>query len=73
MNFKMHFGLVVANQNQKTKLKTLPIHFENAISKALHERSNITALFAEHLEFAEKNAFAHSLWLKRVKTKYRKL
>ena len=62
MTFKIHFGLVVANQNQKTKIKTLFIHFENAIHRVLHERT-------EHLEFPEKKTFAHSLWFKRVKTK----
>ena len=69
MTFKMHFGLVVANQNQKTKIKTLSIHFEKAIHRVLHERSNITALFAEYLEFPEQKTFTHSLWFKRVKTK----
>ena len=69
MTFKMHFGLVVANQNQKTKIKTLSVHFENAIRRVLHERSNITAPFAEHLEFPENKTFTHSLWFKRVKTK----
>ena len=54
MTFKIHFGLVVTNQTQKTKIKTLSIHFENAIHRVLHERSNITAPFAEHLEFPEK-------------------
>ena len=66
----MHFGLVVASQNQKTKIKTLSIHFENAIhSRVLLERSNITAPFAERLEFPEKKTFTHSLWFKRVKRK----
>ena len=69
MTFKMHFGLVVANQNQKTKIKTLSIHFENAIHRVLHERSNITAPFTERLEFPEKKTFTHSLWFKRVETK----
>ena len=53
----MHFGLVVANQNQKTKTKTLSIYFENAIHRVLNERSNITDTFAEHLEFPEKKTF----------------
>ena len=65
----MQFGLVVANQNQKTKSKTLSIHFQNAMHRLLHERSNITAPFVEHLEFPEKKTFTHSLWFKLVKTK----
>ena len=28
-----------------------------------HERSNITASFAEHLKFQEKSTFTHALWL----------
>ena len=67
MTFKMHFRLVVANQNQKTKIKTLSIHFENAMHRVLHERTNITAPFAEHLEFLEKKTY--SLWFKHVKAK----
>ena len=65
----MHCGLVRANQNQKTKIKALSIHFENAIHRVLHERSNITAPFAERLEFPERKTFTQSLWFKRVKTK----
>ena len=65
----MHFRLVVANQNQKNKVKTLSIRFENAIHRLRHERSKITAPFANHLEFPEKNTFTHSFWFKRVKTK----
>ena len=67
MTFKMHFGLVVANQNQKTKIKTRSIHFENVIHRVLHERSNITAPFTEQLEFLEKKTY--SLWFKHVKAK----
>ena len=33
------------------------MHFENAIQRVLHEKSNITAPFAEHLEFPEKEDF----------------
>ena len=29
------------------------IHFENAINRVLHERSNITASLVEHLKFRE--------------------
>ena len=52
----------MANQNKKNKnQKTL--HFENAIYRVLHERSNITASFAEHLEVSENLTFTHALWI----------
>ena len=58
----MHFGLVVVNQNLKTKIKTL------YMLKTLYTGCSITASFAEHLEFSEKKTFTHSLWFKRDKT-----
>ena len=63
----MHFGLVVVNQNQKTKIKTQSIHFENAMHRVLHERSKITTPFAEQLQFLGKRTY--SLWFKHVKAK----
>ena len=45
------------NRNQDT------LHFENAIYRGLHERSNNTAPFAEPLKFQKKLAFADILWI----------
>ena len=54
------------------------MHFEKAIYRVLHERSNITASFVEHLEFHENLTFPHGLWINndksnkttRIKTTY---
>ena len=51
-----------SNQNQDTT------RFEIAIYSVLHERSNITVPFAEHLKIQEKLNCTHSLRLKRGKT-----
>ena len=48
---------MVTNQTKKVKNQDT-IHFEIAIYRVLHDRSNITALFAEHLKFPEKMTFA---------------
>ena len=37
--------------------------------RVLHERSNITACFAEHLEVQENLTFTHSLWISSGKSK----
>ena len=50
---EMPFGLIVGNQNQKNQNEDT-IHFEIATYKVIHERSNKTAPFAEHLKFQEK-------------------
>ena len=54
------------NQSHKT------IRFENAIYIVLHERSNDTASFAEHLKFPEQMTLAEVFWVKRGKTKQKK-
>ena len=48
----MHFGLIVANENKKYENQDT-IHFEIASYRVLHERSNKTVSFAEHLKFQE--------------------
>ena len=48
----MHFGLIVINQNKKTKIRTT-IPFENAIYRVIHERSNNTAPFVKRLKLQE--------------------
>ena len=39
------------------------MHFENAIYRVLHEQSNITGSFAEHLEVHENLSYPHALWI----------
>ena len=39
------------------------MQFGNVIYRVLHERSNITASFEEHLKFQERLTFAHALWI----------
>ena len=51
------------NQSQDT------LHFENAIYSVVHERSNITASFAERLEVQENLTFKHTLWINTGKSK----
>ena len=65
----MHFGLILTNQNKKVKNQST-IHFEIAIYGVLHERSNNTALFPEHLKFPKKMTFA-VFWVKRGKKEER--
>ena len=48
------------NQIRKTRVKRL-IHFENAIYRVLHERSNDTAPFAEHPKFEEETTFIEAV------------
>ena len=49
---------MVANRNKATRIRNQDtIHFENATYKVLHLRSSITAPFAEHQKFQEKNDF----------------
>ena len=48
------------------------IHFQTAIYRVLHEKSNIIASFAEHLNFQQKVTFAEAFWVKRGKTKQQK-
>ena len=64
----MHFGLIVTNQNKKVKNQDT-INFEIAIYRVLHERSNNTAPFPEHLKFPEKMTFTEMFWVKRGKKK----
>ena len=45
------------------------MYFEKAISSVLHERSNVTASFAENLEFQEKLTFTHAFWINSGKSK----
>ena len=65
----IHFWWIVVNQN-KTIWTQDTIHFENVICRVFHERSNITALYAEHLKFQEKLNSTHSLRVKRGKTQH---
>ena len=39
----------------------------------LHERSNITASFAEHIKFPEKLTFTHDRWINSGKSKQKTL
>ena len=64
----MQIGLTVANQNKKKQTHHI-LHYENAIYRVLHERSNITAPSAEHPKFPEKMTFAELFWVKRGKEK----
>ena len=48
----MQFGWTVTIQNKKDINQDI-IHFENAIYRVIHERSNITASFAGYLKFRE--------------------
>ena len=45
------------------------MHFENALYKVLHERSNIAASFTEHLKVQEKMTFTHALFVNSSKSK----
>ena len=46
------------------------MHFEKVIIyRVLHERSNITAFFAEHLEFQEKLTFTDAFGINSGKSK----
>ena len=45
------------------------MHFEKAMYRVLHERSNITASFAKRLEFQEKLTFTHAFWINSAKSK----
>ena len=58
---------MLKNQIKATRIKTL--NFENAIHRAVHERSNNAASFAEHLEFQEKLTFSDTLSVKSGKLK----
>ena len=50
-------------KNQQT------LHFGNAIYRVLHEQSNITGSFAEHVEVQKNLTFTHALWIKSDKSK----
>ena len=39
------------------------MHLENAIYRVLHEKSDLTASFTEHLIFKKKVTFTHALWV----------
>ena len=73
----MQFGLIVANQNKKTRIRTFSILKTLYAGCLLHERSNITAPFAEHLKFLEKNNVCRNVlgetrqkkWQKKKKNK----
>ena len=56
----------MTNQNKKVKNQDT-IHFEIAIYRVLHERSNNTALFPEQLTFPEKMTFAEVFRVKHGK------
>ena len=45
------------------------MNFANAIYRVLHERSNMTGSFAEHLEFQENLTLTQALWINSVKSK----
>ena len=62
----IQFGYIEINQN-----KTL--YIETAIYRVFHERSSITAPFAEDIKSQEKKTFNHLLWVKRGKTQQLKL
>ena len=51
------------NRNQET------VRFENAMCRVLHEKSNISASFEEHLKFQEKLIFTYALWVNCGKSK----
>ena len=53
-------GLIVENQNKKTKTKILNLLKMLYIYRVLHERSNITASFTDRLKFQEKVTFTHA-------------
>ena len=46
----MHFGLIAANENKKYENQDTK-YFEMTSYRVLHERSNKTVSFAEHLKF----------------------
>ena len=68
----MHFRLTVSNENKKNYNQDI-LHFENAIYRVLHQRTNKTASFAEHLKFQEYMTFIHTLWVNSGKSKIKKL
>ena len=51
------------HQNQDT------LHFKSALYKRLHERCDIIASFAKHLESQEQMLFIHTLWVNSDKSK----
>ena len=49
------------------------MHLENAIYRVLHEKSDLTASFTEHLIFQKKVPFPHALWENIGKSQWEKL
>ena len=52
-----------------SKIKKKERHFEKGIYRVLHERSNITASFAQDLKFKKKKTFTYALWVNSDKSK----
>ena len=52
----MPFGFIGVNSNKKNWSQNT-VHFRIATYKVLHERSNKTASFAEHMKFFKKYHF----------------
>ena len=74
--FDIHHGWIVQNQNKTTRIYIFwkyYIHFQNATYRALQERSNDTASFAEHLKLQEKLTCADALWINCSQLKQTKL
>ena len=61
----MLFGLIVANQIEKTKTGTLCL-FEKTTYRVFRKGSNNTTSFAEHMKFQEKETFIHASWVNRL-------
>ena len=53
MTFREAFWVNSSKKKQKKQNKD-SVHFQTAKQRVLHERSNISAPFAEHLKFQEK-------------------
>ena len=61
MNSGKSIGIrIVANQLELGYYIFAICYIKNVIYRVLHERSNITAPFAEHLKFQEKMTFTIS-------------
>ena len=56
-------------QVKTKKLESGHYYFKIATERVVHERSNKTASFLEHLKVQEKSAFADALWIKCRKLK----
>ena len=59
----------MANQDRTTRARTLCNLKMLSIYEVLHERSNITTSFEEHLKLLEKLTFTYALWVSSSKLK----